>query len=357
MLIQLKSAEFRYGDVTIFQNASLDINEGDSIGLVGANGSGKSTLLSCLAEGATLFSGSLFVKNGLKIGYLKQNADFASDRTLFDEMMSVFDYQTGLLSQLDFIASELSRADFGSEEYKVLSEKYHRLTVEADAGDAYSCKVKVNTVLNGMGFSAFGDRIVSSLSGGEKTKAALCKLLLQRPELMILDEPTNHLDLESREALEDALKEFSGTVLFVSHDRYFLNAVAQNTMAFADGQCRFYEGNYDDYLEATKSVGLPQKSEESAVRSKTAVSGNYRSAKQRAELVKARASVKEYEAQISRLEQVIERLNIEISDPEVASDYEILMEKCRELEHCKAELDQAYACWEEAAARLEELNG
>lgn len=247
MLIQLKSAEFRYGDVTIFQNASLDINEGDSIGLVGANGSGKSTLLSCLAESAALFSGSLFVKNGLKIGYLKQNADFASDRTLFDEMMSVFDYQTGLLSQLDFIASELARADFGSEEYKVLSEKYHRLTVEADAGDAYSCKVKVNTVLNGMGFYAFGDRIVSSLSGGEKTKAALCKLLLQRPELMILDEPTNHLDYKTLDWLENFLVQNKSTLLVVSHDRYFLDKLCTTIWDIQNAEIVAYKGNYSKY--------------------------------------------------------------------------------------------------------------
>ncbi len=246
-MLQLRSAEFRYADVTIFKNVNLDINEGDSVGLVGTNGAGKSTLLSCLAEGGVLFSGSLTVKNGITIGYLKQNADFSSEKTLFDEMMSVFSYQTGLLEQLDTVAVKMAQVEFDSVEYKNLSDKYHRLTVEADACDAYSCKVKVDTVLNGMGFSSFANRIVSSLSGGEKTKAALCKLLLQQPELMILDEPTNHLDYKTLDWLENFLIQNKSTLLVVSHDRYFLDKLCTTIWDIQHKEIVAYKGNYSKY--------------------------------------------------------------------------------------------------------------
>lgn len=247
MLLQLRSAEFRYADVTIFKNVDLDVNEGDSIGVVGANGAGKSTLLSCLAGGNNLFSGSFFVKNGLSVGYLKQNADFSSEKTLFDEMMSVFSYQTDLLNQLNMVSSRMSEVEFDSSEYKSLAEKYHRLTVEADACEAYSCKVKVDTVLNGMGFVTFSNRIVSSLSGGEKTKAALCKLLLQRPELMILDEPTNHLDFKTLDWLENFLIQNKSTLLVVSHDRYFLDKLCTTIWDIQHQEIVAYKGNYSKY--------------------------------------------------------------------------------------------------------------
>lgn len=313
-VLEVGSYRLQVADRELIAGVDITLHRGEKLALIGANGTGKSTLLKQLLASFDRETPGIRWGKNVEIAYYDQeNLNLNFENTVLYELWnrhSAWEQHKvrGLLANLNLSAEDIEKK-------------------------------------------------VSVLSGGERAKMGFAILMAEHANTLILDEPTNHLDLESREALEDALKEFSGTVLFVSHDRYFLNAVAQNTMAFADGQCRFYEGNYDDYIEATKSVGLPQKSEESAVRSKTAVSGNYRSAKQRAELVKARASVKEYEAQISRLEQVIERLNIEISDPEVASDYEILMEKCRELEHCKAELDQAYACWEEAAARLEELNG
>lgn len=245
--MQLRSAEFRYADTTIFRDVNLDVNEGESVGLVGANGAGKSTLLSCLADGAALFSGSLTKKNGLTIGYLRQNADFSSEKTVFDEMMSVFAYQTGLLQKIDEISTKMAQADFESVEYKALAEKYHRLSVEADVSEAYQCKVKVDTVLTGMGFADFTDRIVSSLSGGEKTKAALCKLLLQRPELMILDEPTNHLDYKTLDWLENFLSDKKSTLIVVSHDRYFLDKLCTTIWDIQHGEIVAYKGNYSKY--------------------------------------------------------------------------------------------------------------
>ncbi len=247
MLVQLKDAVFKYGDVTIFNNVNLDVNEGDNIGVVGANGAGKSTLLSCIFGELQLFDGSLFKRNGLTIGFLKQNCDFNSDNTLFDEMMTVFSRQTALIDEINRTAIEMSQADVSSAKYKSLAEKYHRLTVEADVSDAYNVEVKVKTVINGMGMSEFSGRVVSTLSGGEKTKAALCKLLLQRPELMILDEPTNHLDYKTLDWLETFLSDKKSTLIVVSHDRYFLDKLCNTIWDVQHSGINAYKGNYTKY--------------------------------------------------------------------------------------------------------------
>lgn len=247
MLLQIKSAEFKHGDVTIFKNVNLDVNEGDSIGLVGANGAGKSTLLSCICDELQLFDGSISRKNGLTVGYLKQNCDFVSTNTLFDEMMTVFAYQTQLVEQIKRVSEQMASSEFGSVEYRTLADKYNRLTVEADVTEAYQSEVKVKTVLNGMGMTQFSDRVVSTLSGGEKTKAALCKLLLQRPELLILDEPTNHLDYKTLDWLETFLSDKKSTLLVVSHDRYFLDKLCTTIWDVQHKQVIAYKGNYTKY--------------------------------------------------------------------------------------------------------------
>lgn len=247
MILQIKSAQFRYADNVIFDDVNVEINEGDYVGIVGANGAGKSTLLGCICGELSLFSGQIIRKNGLTIGYLKQNCDFVSSNTLYDEMMSVFSYQTQLVEQINDVANQMASCPFQSEEYQKLSAKYHNLTLEADAKDAYSVEVKVKTVLNGMGMMQFADRVVSTLSGGEKTKSALCKLLLQRPELMILDEPTNHLDYKTLDWLENFLSACKHTLLVVSHDRYFLDKVCNAIWDVQHKQVNAYKGNYTKY--------------------------------------------------------------------------------------------------------------
>lgn len=247
MILQIKSAQFRYADNVIFDDVNVEIDEGDSVGIVGANGAGKSTLLGCVCGELSLFSGQIIRKNGLTIGYLKQNCDFVSSNTLYNEMMSVFSYQTQLIEQINDVANQMASCPFESVEYQKLSAKYHNLTLEADAKDAYSVEVKVKTVLNGMGMMQFADRVVSTLSGGEKTKSALCKLLLQRPELMILDEPTNHLDYKTLDWLENFLSACKCTLLVVSHDRYFLDKVCNTIWDVQHKQVTAYKGNYTKY--------------------------------------------------------------------------------------------------------------
>ena len=247
MLLQIKSAHFRFGDVTIFQDVNLEVNEGDNIGLVGANGTGKSTLLRCIAEDLPLFEGSIFKRNGLSIGYLKQNADFDSQNTVYDEMMLVFAKHLQLIEQIKCVSDQMALESENTLTYKQLADKYHKLSVQADVLDAYNVEVKVKTVLNGMGMMGFANRVVSTLSGGEKTKACLCKLLLQRPELMILDEPTNHLDYKTLDWLETFLSDNKSTLIVVSHDRYFLDKLCTSIWDLQHQQIVAYKGNYTKY--------------------------------------------------------------------------------------------------------------
>lgn len=261
MLLQLQSATFKYGDVTIFDNISLQVDEGDNVGLVGANGTGKSTLLQCIVGDLSLFSGTITYKNGITIGYLKQSCDFTSTNTLFDEMMTVFAKQMTLLRQIDEVSSQMSSCPFDSDEYKQLSNKYNKLMVQADVSEAYQSELKVKTVLTGMGMMPFASRVVSTLSGGEKTKSALCKMLLQSPDLMILDEPTNHLDYKTLDWLETFLSTSKCTLIVVSHDRYFLDKLCSTIWDMQYQRVTEYKGNYTKYKQQKQQRQLVQQRE------------------------------------------------------------------------------------------------
>lgn len=247
MLLQLKNAVFHYGDNLhpVFSNVNLEINEGDRIGLVGDNGIGKSTLLNCMCGVHRLAEGELYRKNNSTIGYLKQNADFVSSRTVYEELSSVFDDCKKVLSDIHDVSRQLSSAV--GREYDVLSQKYQRLLDVANACEAYDVDVKVATVINGMGLGSFTDSVVDTLSGGEKTKVALCKLLLSRPDLMVLDEPTNHLDYKTLDWLEDFLSQSKCAFVVVSHDRFFLDRLCNKIWDANDGlYC--YNGNYTSFV-------------------------------------------------------------------------------------------------------------
>ncbi len=247
MLLQLKNAVFHYGDNLhpVFSNVNLEINEGDRIGLVGDNGIGKSTLLNCMCGVYRLAEGELYRKNNSTIGYLKQNADLVSSRTVYEELSSVFDDCKKVLSDIHDVSRQLSSAVW--REYDVLSQKYQRLLDVANACEAYDVDVKVATVINGMGLGSFTDSVVDTLSGGEKTKVALCKLLLSRPDLMVLDEPTNHLDYKTLDWLEDFLSQSKCAFVVVSHDRFFLDRLCNKIWDANDGlYC--YNGNYTSFV-------------------------------------------------------------------------------------------------------------
>ncbi len=250
MLIDIDSLYKSFGQDEILKNIKMTINEKGRYGLIGVNGAGKSTLLNIIMETLSYDSGSMAKKPGLQIGYLKQNNGLERDSSIMAEMRKVFAdvlYAESQMRQLEMQMSSLT--DHQSDEYKRVSAKYTQMQNYFDSRDGYNIDVKIKTILNGMGF---GDRdmetIISTLSGGEKTRLAIARLLLEEPELLILDEPTNHLDFKTLKWLEEYLVSYSGALLIVSHDRYFLDKTVSHIFEVERGRLYSYPGNYSKYL-------------------------------------------------------------------------------------------------------------
>ncbi|KUK08193.1 MAG: ATPase components of ABC transporter, partial [Caldanaerobacter subterraneus] len=240
-----------YGVDIILQNISFIVNEGDKIGVIGENGAGKSTLFNILAGTLEPDSGSIFVSAN-KIGYLKQNTLIDSEKSIYEEVKSVFAEIFQLENEIKALEERISNTKDHKlleklfEEYSFLMDKYNEL-------EGYSVESKVRGVLNGLGFdmSQF-DTPVANLSGGQKTRLMLAKILLLNPDVLLLDEPTNHLDIRSLEWLEQYLKFYSGTLLIISHDRYFLDKVVNKIFEIENHHLKVYEGNYTEYLKKKK---------------------------------------------------------------------------------------------------------
>ena len=223
MLVTLDNVAFGYNDNLILNDVSFVINDGERIGLIGANGEGKTTLIKLILGELYADFGELNKKSGLKIGYLEQNGGYESGNTVYGEMLAVFREELSAVDRLSALSAELSRAVFPSREYDVLAAKIENLNKYISAKDCFDVEVRIKTVLNGLGFSDMYERIIDTLSGGEKTRLKLARLLLEKPDLLILDEPTNHLDITTLFWLEEYLQSFKGAIFVVSHDRYFLD--------------------------------------------------------------------------------------------------------------------------------------
>jgi len=231
----LKNLIVEFGDRRVIDEVSVLCEEGAVIGLIGGNGAGKSTLLNVLMGKLEPTSGDRFLHPKARIGYLKQNSGLSGGRDIMAELRSVV--QEGL----DAI-EQLHRTEDPAE--------YARLQAIVDAADAYQIDVRIKTVLNGMGFGNYDLTLdVAELSGGEQTRLALCKLLIEQPNLLLLDEPTNHLDFRTLCWLENYIKDYKGTVIVVSHDRFFLDRCVTEIWDMEEGRIRCYPGNYTSYKE------------------------------------------------------------------------------------------------------------
>lgn len=247
MLISVDNVTFDYGGNLIFKNVSFSINEGDRIALIGANGEGKTTLIKVILSQLEPSDGEVFKKSGIKIGYLEQNGGFESGNTVYGEMKLVFREEFSAVEKLNSLSKELSEADYQSKEYEILSAKLESLNKYISANDCFNAEVKIKTVLNGLGFVDMYERVIDGLSGGEKTRLKLAKLLLEQPELLILDEPTNHLDIASLFWLEEYLQTFKGAIFVVSHDRYFLDRIVSSVVELENKSVLLFKGNYSKY--------------------------------------------------------------------------------------------------------------
>ncbi len=264
MLVQLKNLTKSFGSQTVLDKINLTVNEKDRLGIVGVNGAGKTTLFNIIAgaleaEAYENASDAVYVRKGLKIGYLRQVEAVESQNTLYGEIRRSFAEIDRIAAQLEAITEQISCAKPDSAEYAGLAERFDKLSSYYQSIGGYDTEFKIRRVLNGMGFSDKSPEMkAGELSGGEKTRFALAKLLCEEPDLLLLDEPTNHLDFETRAWLEEYLSSFKGAILAVSHDRFFLEKIADGICELDNGKLKRYKGNYTEFYaqkkEETKSA-------------------------------------------------------------------------------------------------------
>lgn len=238
-----------FGVNAVLRDVSLTVQQGDRIGLVGVNGCGKSTLMRILAGLDAQDGGEISLVRGLRVGYLAQQNMVTSGETVWNELQKVYEQVFAMEKKLRELEDEMAHAHTDAQRFAQLSADYDRLTQRFEEADGYSWKSMVSGVLNGLGFKpAQYDQCVDSLSGGEQTRLCLARLLLQKPDLLLLDEPTNHLDMETLQWLENYLAAYRGSVLVISHDRYFLDHVCTGIVEILMGSSEQYNGNYTRYI-------------------------------------------------------------------------------------------------------------
>ena len=238
-----------FGVNAVLRDVSLTVQQGDRIGLVGVNGCGKSTLMRILAGLDAQDGGEISLVRGLRVGYLAQQNMVTSGETVWNELQKVYEQVFAMEKKLRELEDEMAHAHTDAQRFAQLSADYDRLTQRFEEADGYSWKSMVSGVLNGLGFKpAQYDQCVDSLSGGEQTRLCLARLLLQKPDLLLLDEPTNHLDTETLQWLENYLAAYKGSVLVISHDRYFLDHVCTGIVEILMGASEQYNGNYTRYI-------------------------------------------------------------------------------------------------------------
>ncbi|WP_443713565.1 ATP-binding cassette domain-containing protein [Ruminococcus sp.] len=250
MLLNVEHLYKYFNGQALLKDINFTVEDREAVGLIGVNGCGKSTLLNIIT-GSEGFDktpeglGSVNIAGKASIGFLRQNSGLNSELTIGEEMKNAFALLLETLEKMKTLEKKMAEGG----DIDDISHEYAELSSYFEARDGYRIDVKIKQVLNGMGFgSTPTDRVISTLSGGEKTRLALAKLLLEEPNLLILDEPTNHLDFETLMWLEDYLKGYKGAIIIVSHDRYFLNKVCTRICEIEQGRLTSYRGDYSSYL-------------------------------------------------------------------------------------------------------------
>ena len=248
MILSLSNVSKSYGTDVILEKISFNIEEKEKAAIVGVNGAGKTTLFKIITGEISSDSGDIYFKKDSSFGYLKQNAIPNSEGTIYNEMLAVFSPLIKAEDDLRQMEHEMSH--MSGTELKEHMKKYSDLQYKFELMDGYSYKSRIKGVLKGLGFTEDDfNRPVKSLSGGQKTRVYLGSLLLSKPDLLLLDEPTNHLDIESIAWLEDFLRSYTGAVLIISHDRYFLDKIVTKTIEIENKKSHIYEGNYSFYAK------------------------------------------------------------------------------------------------------------
>lgn len=247
IILAVNNINISFGIDKILDNVSLNLQQGEKAALVGVNGAGKSTLFKIICGCLQPDSGEIYLSKGLKLGILDQNTGLDSTNTIWDELVSTYSHLIKMEERLKILEKQIS-TESKSSELESLMKEYDRLQEKFSRDGGYEYNSRVKGILRGLGFNDNQFSLgINTLSGGQKTRLALAKLLLEEPDILMLDEPTNHLDIEALEWLEDFLKSYKKSVFIISHDRYFLDSVTTKTIELENYQCRTYIGSYSQY--------------------------------------------------------------------------------------------------------------
>ena len=257
IMLSCNNVSKSFGVETILEDISFSVNEGDKIGIVGVNGTGKTTLFKVITGIFPHDKGDIFTSKNCRLGYLEQNTNFYSEKTIYDEVVSVFsdliEAEEELRSLEHQIASLSAKEPSSGDQLKKAMDTYGKKYEEFEKKNGYAYKSEVRGTLKGLGFSdEERNKPVNVLSGGEKTRVLLAKLLLSKPSLLLLDEPTNHLDADAIEWLEAFLRSYEETIMIISHDRYFLDQSVNRIFEMENKRLTSYNGNYTDYQKQAK---------------------------------------------------------------------------------------------------------
>ena len=335
-MISVDGLTVEFGGSALFSDVSFVINEKDRIALMGKNGAGKSTLLKILAGVREPSRGKVSAPKDTVIAYLPQHLMTEDGRTVFEETAQAFAHLHEMEAEIAELNKQLeTRTDYESDGYMELIERVSTLSEKFYSIEEINYDADIEKTLLGLGFKREDfDRQTSEFSGGWRMRIELAKLLLKKPDVLLLDEPTNHMDLAGKEALEKMLTSYEGTVLFVSHDRYFINQVATGILEFGESDVQFYEMNYAQYLEEIKrqTPGRETGNAGGAVRKPADVptlddvfdkKKYYNPGKI---LSRLKRQLEKYEEQLAESESRMSELQLEMMDPELSADYERLME-------------------------------
>ena len=327
----------------LFTDVSFEVESRDKVGFIGANGVGKTTLFKILDGEISPTSGNVVFAKDTVVGYMEQHACNNPRISIYNELLSVFDYLTDTEQEIAEVTNAIENKD---GDLNALVERQTRLIDEFERLGGLTYKSRTRSALLGLGFMESElDMPVGNLSGGQRSKLSLAKLLLSKSNFLLLDEPTNHLDSASREELEKTLADYSGTLLIISHDRYFINKLADRVLVLDKNGITEYLGNYDYYVEHIRTEQTEVKT--AAVKKEKPQNDYFLQKQRQSEERKKQTRLKKAEEAIERLDEEIAQTQELLSGEEVAADYEKLIELTNKLEELQNEQEEQYAIWEE----------